>query len=58
MNPALHSLTLGEILEEHRRARPQQLAVVGDGLRLAYPEFADRVLRLAPCPVLAVRTSA
>jgi acyl-CoA synthetase (AMP-forming)/AMP-acid ligase II len=46
MNPALHSLTLGEILEEHRRARPQQLAVVGDGLRLSYPEFADRVLRL------------
>src|SRR4051794_33088125 len=33
---ALHSLTLGEILEEHRRARPQQLAVVGDGLRLTY----------------------
>ena len=44
---ALHSLTLGEILEEHRRARPQQLAVVGDGLRLTYPALADRVQRLA-----------
>ncbi len=47
MNPALHSLTLGEILEEHRRARPQQLAVVGEGRRLNYPELADRVQRLA-----------
>jgi len=47
MNPALHSLTLGEILEEHRRARPQQLAVVGEGLRLTYPEMADRVQQLA-----------
>jgi acyl-CoA synthetase (AMP-forming)/AMP-acid ligase II len=43
----LHSLTLGEILEEHRRARPQQLAVVGEGLRLTYPQLADRVQRLA-----------
>ena len=47
MNPALHSLTLGEILEEHRRARPQQLAVVGEGLRLSYPALADRVQQLA-----------
>jgi len=46
MNTALHSLTLGEILEEHRRARPQQLAVVDEGLRLTYPELADRVQRL------------
>ncbi|HMC16081.1 MAG TPA: AMP-binding protein, partial [Albitalea sp.] len=47
MNSALHSLTLGEILEEHRRARPQQLAVVDDGLRLTYPGLAERVQRLA-----------
>jgi long-chain acyl-CoA synthetase len=47
MNHALHSLTLGEILEEHRRARPQQLATVDDGLRLTYPALADRVQRLA-----------
>ncbi len=47
MNRALHSMTLGEILEEHRRARPQQLAVVGEGQRLTYPMLADRVLRLA-----------
>ncbi|HEV8691769.1 MAG TPA: AMP-binding protein [Ideonella sp.] len=47
MNPALHSLTLGEILEEHRRARPQQLAVVGEGRRLTYPALADRVQQLA-----------
>jgi long-chain acyl-CoA synthetase len=46
MNPALHSLTLGEILEEHRRARPQQLAVVDGARRLSYPELADRVQRL------------
>src|SRR4051812_612564 len=45
--PALHSLTLGEILEEHRRARPEQLAVVGEGLRLTYPALAERVQRLA-----------
>jgi long-chain acyl-CoA synthetase len=44
---ALHSLTLGELLEEHRRARPQQLAVVDDGMRLTYPALADRVQRLA-----------
>jgi acyl-CoA synthetase (AMP-forming)/AMP-acid ligase II len=46
MNPALHSLTLGDILEEHRRARPQQLAVVDEGLRLDYPALADRVQQL------------
>jgi acyl-CoA synthetase (AMP-forming)/AMP-acid ligase II len=47
MNTSLHSLTLGELLEEHRRARPQQVAVVDDGVRLTYPAFADRVQRLA-----------
>jgi acyl-CoA synthetase (AMP-forming)/AMP-acid ligase II len=48
MSTSLHSLTLAEILEEHRRARPQQLAVVGDdGQRFAYPHLADRVQRLA-----------
>ncbi|HTQ15793.1 AMP-binding protein [Mycobacterium sp.] len=47
MNAALHSLTLGEILEEHRRARPMQLAVVDEGRRWTYPQLAERVQRLA-----------
>jgi len=47
MNHALHSLTLGEILEEHRRSRPLHTAVVGEGRRRSYPELADRVQRLA-----------
>ena len=42
----LHSLTLAEILEEHRRSRPAHVAVVGEGHRFSYPEFADRVIRL------------
>ncbi|HSW04925.1 AMP-binding protein [Aquabacterium sp.] len=47
MSSSLHSLTLPEILEEHRRSRPQGVAVVGEGRRWTYPEFADRVQRLA-----------
>jgi long-chain acyl-CoA synthetase len=43
----LHSLTLSDILEEHRRARPQQLAVVAEGERRTYAELAERVQRLA-----------
>jgi long-chain acyl-CoA synthetase len=44
----VHSLSLAEILEEHRRSRPAQTAVIAcDGVALTYPEFADRVIRLA-----------
>jgi len=47
MNTALHSLTLAEILEEHRRSRPQHVAAVCKGRRIGYPELADRVIRLS-----------
>ncbi len=44
---ALHALTLGDVLREHRRSRPRQTAVVDGGLRLTYPELDDGVNRLA-----------
>jgi len=44
---ALHSLTLAEILEEHRRSRPRQVAAVSEGRSFTYPELADRATRLA-----------
>ena len=45
---SLHSLSLAEILEEHRRSRPAQAAAIAcDGTTLTYPELADRVTRLA-----------
>jgi len=43
----LHSLTLHDVLEEHRRSRPEHLAAVSEDLRLSYPQLADRVVRLA-----------
>jgi long-chain acyl-CoA synthetase len=43
----LRSLSLGEILEEHRRSLPNQVAVVSEGQVLTFPQFADRVIRLA-----------
>ncbi len=46
MNP-LHSLTLGDLLREHRRSWPLATAVVDGDTRLTYPELDDRVNRLA-----------
>lgn len=36
----------GEVLREHRRSRPQELAVVDGAVRLTYPELDARVNRL------------
>src|SRR5256885_1043890 len=44
---AVHTLTLGDVLAEHRRGRPLDLAVVDGSQRLTYPELDDRVNRLA-----------
>lgn len=43
----LHSLTLHDILEEHRRSRPEHIAAISESRQLSYPQLADRVLRLA-----------
>ena len=43
----LHDLTLGDVLREHRRSRPQQTAVVCGTHRATYPELDERVNRLA-----------
>lgn len=43
----LHDCTLGDILREHRRRWPRQVAVVDGDVRLTYPELDDRVNRLA-----------
>ncbi len=43
----LHSLTLGDILRENRRSYPLRTAVVDSDVRLTWPEFDDRVNRLA-----------
>lgn len=44
---ALHALTLGDVLREHRRSYPERTAVVCGDDRLTWPEFDDRVNRLA-----------
>jgi acyl-CoA synthetase (AMP-forming)/AMP-acid ligase II len=44
---AVHRLTLGDVLAEHRRGRPLDTAVVDGTVRLTYPEFDERVDRLA-----------
>jgi acyl-CoA synthetase (AMP-forming)/AMP-acid ligase II len=44
---ALHDLTLGDVLREHRRSRPQQTAVVCGEFRATYPEMDVRTNRLA-----------
>jgi acyl-CoA synthetase (AMP-forming)/AMP-acid ligase II len=42
----LHGTGLGDLLREHRRSWPQQLAVVDGDVRLTYPELDDRVNRV------------
>jgi acyl-CoA synthetase (AMP-forming)/AMP-acid ligase II len=44
---SLHRLDLTDVLEEHRRSHPRDLAVVDGRTRLTYPELAERVARLA-----------
>ena len=47
----LHGLTFADVVREHRRSWPEQLAVVdgdfGRDVRLTYPELDDRASRLA-----------
>lgn len=43
----LHSLTLGDVLREHRRSYPQRTALVCGDDRYTFPEMDDRVNRLA-----------
>lgn len=45
--PSLHSITLGDVLREHRRSRPLKVGVVCGETRLRYPELDDRTNRLA-----------
>ncbi len=44
---SLHGLTLGDVLREHRRSRPEHPAVVDGDVRLTYSELDARVNRLA-----------
>lgn len=43
----LHSLTLGDVLREHRRSHPGRTAIVDGDRRLTFPQLDDRVNRLA-----------
>jgi len=43
----LHSLTVGDILREHRRSYPDRRAVVDGDVRLTWPALDDRVNQLA-----------
>jgi long-chain acyl-CoA synthetase len=43
----MHSMTLGDVLREHRRSLPRQTGVVCGELRLTYLALDDRVNRLA-----------
>ena len=47
MVDGLHATGLGDLLREHRRSWPQQLAVVDGDVRLTYPDLDDRVNRAA-----------
>lgn len=42
-----HDLTLGDLLAEHRRSRPERTAVVCGEARYTYPQLDQRVDRLA-----------
>jgi acyl-CoA synthetase (AMP-forming)/AMP-acid ligase II len=44
---SLHRLTLGDVLGEHRRSRPDRLAAVDGDARFTYAELDQRVNRLA-----------
>ena len=46
MTDLLHNLTLGDVLREHSRGRPQRLAAVDGEVRLTYPALDARVSRL------------
>jgi acyl-CoA synthetase (AMP-forming)/AMP-acid ligase II len=43
----LHGFTVGDVLREHRRSFPQRTALVCGDDRVTWPEFDDRVNRLA-----------
>jgi acyl-CoA synthetase (AMP-forming)/AMP-acid ligase II len=43
----LHSLTLGDVLRQHRRSFPRRTAVIDGDRRLTFPELDDRVSALA-----------
>ena len=47
MTDLLHNLTLGDVLREHTRSRPQRLAAVDGEVRLTYPALDARVNRCA-----------
>jgi len=44
---SLHGLTLGDVLREHHRSRPEGLAAVDADVRLTYADLDQRVNRLA-----------
>src|SRR5437762_6586779 len=46
MSP-LQGLTLGDVLREHRRSRPDRMAAVDGDVRLAYADLDNRVNQLA-----------
>jgi acyl-CoA synthetase (AMP-forming)/AMP-acid ligase II len=47
VSDVLHGFTIGDLLREHRRSRPDFTAVVDDDVRLTYRELDIRVNRLA-----------
>ena len=47
MSDGLHALTLGDVLREHGRSRPQHLAAIDGEIRLTYADLDARVDSLA-----------
>ncbi|MFC5950408.1 AMP-binding protein [Pseudonocardia lutea] len=43
----MHELTLADVVREHRRSRPETVALVDGDRRLTYPELDERTNRLA-----------